>query len=136
LLAAAEEERFRRIKQCAGFPSQAIRYCRQEAKVDLADVTHLAVNRNSRANFLFRKRKYVNAPSPRCSLSASADQLRTFSGRSFSAPLSPNQKECQFCEPWLIDGPLLIVMCAYCGLRRRTCFVLSTDQDLKRARND
>ena len=27
LIAAAEEERFTRIKYCAGFPSQAIRYC-------------------------------------------------------------------------------------------------------------
>ncbi len=27
LIAAAEEERFRRIKHWAGFPSEAIRYC-------------------------------------------------------------------------------------------------------------
>jgi carbamoyltransferase len=35
LLAAAEEERFRRVKHWAGFPSQAISYCLSEAKVDL-----------------------------------------------------------------------------------------------------
>src|ERR1700739_4891622 len=58
LLAAAEEERFRRIKHWAGFPSQAIQYCLGEAKVELADVTHVAVNRNGRANLL-RKLSYV-----------------------------------------------------------------------------
>ena len=31
IVAAAEEERFRRIKHWAGFPSEAIRYCLQEA---------------------------------------------------------------------------------------------------------
>jgi carbamoyltransferase len=33
LLAAAEEERFRRVKHWAGFPSQAINYCLKEAKM-------------------------------------------------------------------------------------------------------
>ena len=66
LLAAAEEERFRRVKHWAGFPSQAINYCLKEAKIDLGDVTRVAVNRSSRANF-FRKLRYVafKRPSPR-----------------------------------------------------------------------
>jgi carbamoyltransferase len=51
LIAAAEEERFRRIKHWAGFPSQAISYCLSEAKADLGDVTCVAVNRSSWANF-------------------------------------------------------------------------------------
>lgn len=65
LVAAAEEERFRRIKHWAGFPAQAVHYCLSEAKADLGDVTHIAVNRNNRANFL-RKLAYVaaNRPSP------------------------------------------------------------------------
>jgi len=58
LVAAAEEERFRRIKHWAGFPSQAIAYCLKEAKVGLGDVTHIAVNRSARANLL-RKLSYV-----------------------------------------------------------------------------
>jgi carbamoyltransferase len=33
LVAAAEEERFRRVKHWAGFPSQAISYCLREAGV-------------------------------------------------------------------------------------------------------
>jgi carbamoyltransferase len=70
LLAAAEEERFRRIKHWAGFPSRAIAYCLAEAKVDLGDVACVAVNRSGRAN-LFRKLAYVltRRPSPRLLLS-------------------------------------------------------------------
>jgi carbamoyltransferase len=66
LLAAVEEERFRRIKHWAGFPSQAINYCLQEAKIGLDDVAVVAVNRSGRAN-LFRKLRYVafQRPSPR-----------------------------------------------------------------------
>ena len=58
LVAAAEEERFRRIKHWAGFPSQAIAYCLKESGLDLSDIDHVAVNQDSRAN-LFRKLGYV-----------------------------------------------------------------------------
>src|SRR6478736_3070438 len=66
LIAAAEEERFRRIKHWAGFPSQAIAYCLREAGLSLADVDHVTVNQDSRAN-LFRRVRYVisERPSPR-----------------------------------------------------------------------
>ncbi len=66
LVAAAEEERFRRVKHWAGFPSQAISYCLREAKINLSDVAVAAVNRSGRANF-FRKLSYVafKRPSPR-----------------------------------------------------------------------
>lgn len=52
LIAAAEEERFRRIKHWAGFPSEAIRYCLSEAKVTLGEVDHFAINRDPKANLL------------------------------------------------------------------------------------
>ncbi len=51
MVAASEEERFRRIKHWAGFPSESIRYCLKEAKVSLSQVGHIAVNRDPRANF-------------------------------------------------------------------------------------
>jgi carbamoyltransferase len=54
LIAAAEEERFRRIKHWAGFPSLAIGYCLAEAKIGLADILHVAINQDSKAN-LWRK---------------------------------------------------------------------------------
>ena len=46
LIAAAEEERFRRIKHWAGFPSQSIAYCLREAKLQLSDIEHVAINRD------------------------------------------------------------------------------------------
>jgi carbamoyltransferase len=52
LVAAAEEERFRRIKHWAGFPSEAIRYCLAEAGIGPEDLDHVAVNRDPRANLL------------------------------------------------------------------------------------
>src|SRR4029077_1588551 len=58
LVAAAEEERFRRIKHWEGFPSRATAYCLPKAKVDLGAVPRVAVNRSGRANF-FRKLAYV-----------------------------------------------------------------------------
>lgn len=50
LVAAVEEERFRRIKHWGGFPSESIRYCLTEAGISLADVAHVAVNSDNRAN--------------------------------------------------------------------------------------
>src|SRR6516225_5454811 len=63
LLAAAEEERFRRLKHWAGFPSQAIAYCLREVGLSLSDVDHLAVNQDSRANWL-RKLGYLVTRAP------------------------------------------------------------------------
>ncbi len=54
IVAAAEEERFRRIKHWAGFPSEAIRYCLEEAGASLGDVAHIAVNSDPKANILRR----------------------------------------------------------------------------------
>jgi len=73
LLAAAEEERFRRIKHWAGFPEQAIRYCLAEAGIGLDAVSHVAINQDPRANF-WRKVGYTLAkrPSPQLVL----DRLR------------------------------------------------------------
>ena len=50
VVAAAEEERFRRVKHWVGFPTGAIRYCLAEAGATIEDVDHLAVNRKLTAN--------------------------------------------------------------------------------------
>jgi carbamoyltransferase len=65
LVAAAEEERFRRVKHWAGFPEQAIRYCLAEAEIDIDAVDHIAINRDPRANLL-RKAVFAlrNRPDP------------------------------------------------------------------------
>jgi carbamoyltransferase len=58
LVAAAEEERFRRIKHWAGFPTRAIEYCLRAAHLRLTDVTCVAQNTDPRAN-LTRKFRYA-----------------------------------------------------------------------------
>jgi carbamoyltransferase len=50
LVAAAEEERFNRIKHVAGFPSLAAAWCLAEGGVAPEDLDHLAVSRDPRAN--------------------------------------------------------------------------------------
>jgi carbamoyltransferase len=67
LIAAAEEERFRRVKHWAGFPTRSIAYCLREAGLRLADVDHVAVNQDSRANRL-RKIVYLLAHTPNFAL--------------------------------------------------------------------
>src|SRR5579872_6830738 len=54
LIAFAAEERFNRIKHCAGFPEQAIRYCLKEAGLTLSQVDVVTVSKDPRAN-LFAK---------------------------------------------------------------------------------
>ncbi|HEY5626371.1 MAG TPA: carbamoyltransferase N-terminal domain-containing protein, partial [Nitrospira sp.] len=52
LVAAAEEERFTRLKHWAGCPTQAIDYCLKEAGVELTDVDHLVLNRDPQAHLV------------------------------------------------------------------------------------
>ncbi len=66
LLAAVEEERFRRVKHWAGFPLEAIRACLEMAGVSAGEINHVAVSRNPRAHLL-RKALFTlrNRPSLR-----------------------------------------------------------------------
>lgn len=50
LVAAIEEERIRRLKHWAGFPSESIRFCLDYAGIELADVDHVAIGRNPSAH--------------------------------------------------------------------------------------
>jgi carbamoyltransferase len=54
LVAAAEEERFNRVKYSAGFPTEAIRFCLHEAGITAYELDHVGISRNPRAN-LHRK---------------------------------------------------------------------------------
>ena len=54
LVAAAEEERFRRIKHWAGLPTNAINYVLEEGKLSLGDVDHIAINHKPGVNNLRR----------------------------------------------------------------------------------
>jgi carbamoyltransferase len=66
LVAAAEEERFRRIKHWAGLPTKAIDYCLSEARLNLTEVDHIAINRKPGINNLRRLGFVVTRwPSPK-----------------------------------------------------------------------
>ena len=49
LVAAVEEERFRREKHWAGFPELSIKWCLDYACVSVRDVEHIAISRNPRS---------------------------------------------------------------------------------------
>ena len=49
LIAAVEEERFNRVKHCAGFPTQSIEYCLHAAGVSIEQVEHLGISRKPAA---------------------------------------------------------------------------------------
>src|SRR5437660_6778550 len=73
LVAAAEEERFLRVKHWAGFPSRAISYCLREAGVRLSEVQHISLNQDNRANLL---KKLVYLASQRPDLELLANRLK------------------------------------------------------------
>ena len=54
MVAAIEEERFKRVKHWAGFPSLAIQFCLKEAGVTIEQVDHIAIGRDPKAK-LFKK---------------------------------------------------------------------------------
>jgi carbamoyltransferase len=58
LVAAVEEERFRRVKHWAGFPIEAIRSCLEMGGLKPSDVDHFAVSRDPKAH-LWRKALYA-----------------------------------------------------------------------------
>ena len=50
VIAAVEEERFRRIKHWAGLPTLAMQYCLREAGMKFSDLEHIAINLDPRVN--------------------------------------------------------------------------------------
>jgi len=58
LIAAAEEERFTRIKHWAGFPGESIGYCLKEAGIGPQDLDYIALNKDPGAN-LHKKIAFV-----------------------------------------------------------------------------
>ena len=52
ILAAAEEERFTRIKHTAGFPIKAIKFCLDMAQISIDQVDHITINKNPNQKLL------------------------------------------------------------------------------------
>lgn len=51
LIAAIEEERLRRIKHWAGFPSESIKFCLKEGGINIQEIDHITISRNPSVNF-------------------------------------------------------------------------------------
>ncbi|MBC6994158.1 carbamoyltransferase C-terminal domain-containing protein [Neolewinella lacunae] len=51
MIAATEEERFRRVKHWAGFPSESIKFCLREAGISIHEVDHIAIGRDPKAKY-------------------------------------------------------------------------------------
>lgn len=75
IIAAIEEERLRRVKHWAGFPSQSIKFCLDECNISITDIDHITLSRDPRANF-FKKIKH--ALKSRFSIKASIDRLKNY----------------------------------------------------------
>ncbi|MEJ7760027.1 MAG: carbamoyltransferase C-terminal domain-containing protein [Gemmatimonadaceae bacterium] len=73
LVVAVEEERFRRIKHWAGFPSQAIARCLEIGGIEGKDIEHVAIGRDPKANLL---RKAAFAISNRMKVSNIVNRTR------------------------------------------------------------
>ena len=73
LIAAVEEERFRRVKHWAGFPTESIRTVLRMAGITGRDVGHVAISRDPKANLV---RKGLYAVSHRPELKLIRDRLR------------------------------------------------------------
>lgn len=73
MVAAIEEERFRRVKHWAGFPELAIAFCLKEAGIGYSDVDYFSIGRDPKAKF-FKKLLYL-AKNPGGSFAAVRDRL-------------------------------------------------------------
>ena len=74
MIAAIEEERFRRVKHWAGFPSMAIEFCLKEAGISLAQVDHIAIGRDPWAKL--GKKLLFLAKNPGGGMAAVKNRLR------------------------------------------------------------
>jgi len=74
MIAAIEEERFRRVKHWAGFPQLAIEFCLKEAGIGYEEVDHYAIGRDPKAKF-FKKLIYL-ATHPAGSFAAVKDRIK------------------------------------------------------------
>jgi len=67
MISASEEERFRRIKHWAGFPSESIKSCLEQAGIEIGQIDHIAINSDPKAN-LIKKIGFTLTKRPELSL--------------------------------------------------------------------
>ncbi len=73
LIAASEEERFKRIKHWAGFPAEAIEFCLREAGITIQQVDYIGISRDPKANF---SRKVITALKNKLNVKSMLDRLK------------------------------------------------------------
>ena len=62
LVAAIEEERFRRVKHWAGFPSKAVQFCLDEAGITTEKLSYVAIGRDPKAKWAQKARFALQHP--------------------------------------------------------------------------
>ena len=72
VLCASEEEKFRRIKHWAGFPTEAIKFCLEDEGISIHDIDHVTISRDPKANF---SRKIIHTLKNSISISTIWDRL-------------------------------------------------------------
>ncbi|MBT6808413.1 MAG: carbamoyltransferase [Flavobacteriales bacterium] len=72
VLCASEEEKFRRIKHWAGFPTEAIKFCLDDEGISIHDIDHVTISRDPKANF---SRKIIHTLKNSISTSTIWDRL-------------------------------------------------------------
>ena len=72
ILCATEEERFRRIKHWAGFPSQSIEFCLEDAGISISDLDYITISRDPKVNF---SKKIIHSLRNRVGLKSIFDRL-------------------------------------------------------------
>lgn len=100
LIAAVEEERFNRVKHWAGFPAESIRYCLKVGGISGAELDHVAISFNPKANL---NRKLLFTLKQRPSLSSLLDR---FNKQSKSASLQQQLAEACFSSPEKIHATI------------------------------
>ena len=60
LVAAVEEERFKRIKHFAGFPDESIKFCLKNANIEMKDVSLICINTNPLSNIYAKSKFLIN----------------------------------------------------------------------------
>jgi len=75
VIVATEEERFRRIKHWAGFPSKAIKFCLEDAGISVKDLDYITISRDPKANL---SKKVIHTLKNRIGLKSIFDRLMNF----------------------------------------------------------
>ncbi|MEM7102362.1 MAG: carbamoyltransferase C-terminal domain-containing protein [Bacteroidota bacterium] len=73
LIAATEEERIRRVKHWAGLPTEAIKFCLEEAGISLKDVDYITISRDPFAKI---EKKILHSLKKLVSVTAIADRAK------------------------------------------------------------